>query len=195
MAPRTRAKSTAKPTSAGGWGSLKAVASILTQEQVPVLGGEILRKQNRPDGFMCVSCSWAKPAKPHLFEFCENGAKATAWEITSKTTPPVFFGEHTVTELRTWSDHRLEEHGRLTHPMRYDAGSDRYLPVTWEQAFAEIGRELKALDPKSVIFTAPAGRRWKRAICINCSAGCMGPTISPTARTCATNRLRWLCLR
>ena len=43
-------------------------------------------KQNKPDGFMCVSCSWAKPAKPHPFEFCENGAKATAWEITPKTT-------------------------------------------------------------------------------------------------------------
>jgi len=23
------------------------------------------------------SCAWAKPAAPHVFEFCENGAKAT----------------------------------------------------------------------------------------------------------------------
>ena len=152
MAARARAERTSKPTSAGGWGSVKALASILSQEQVPLLGSEILRKQNRPDGYMCVSCSWAKPAKPHVFEFCENGAKATAWEITSKTTTPAFFGQHSITELRTWSDHNLEEHGRLTHPMRYDAASDRYLPVTWEHAFTEIGRELQALDPKSVVM-------------------------------------------
>ena len=43
----------------------------------------MLLKQNKPDGFMCVSCAWAKPADPRVFEFCENGAKATTWEITS----------------------------------------------------------------------------------------------------------------
>ena len=26
--------------------------------------------------------------------------------------------------------------GRLTHPMAYDSGTDRYLPVSWEAAFA-----------------------------------------------------------
>ena len=33
---------------AGGWGSVKAVASILTQEEVAILGSEILLKQNKP---------------------------------------------------------------------------------------------------------------------------------------------------
>lgn len=141
-----------KPSAAGGWGSVKTLTSILSQEQVPALGSEILMQQNKPDGFMCVSCSWAKPAEPHTFEFCENGAKATVWEITDKRTTPEFFAAHTVSELRTWSDHSLEEHGRLTHPMRYDAVSDKYQPVTWEQALAEIGRELRALDPKSVVM-------------------------------------------
>ena len=146
------ATSEAKPGAAGGWGSVSALAGILTQEEIPVLGSEILWKQNKPDGYMCVSCSWAKPAEPHTFEFCENGAKATAWEITAKTTTPEFFQRHTVSELRTWSDHKLEEHGRLTDPLRYDSASDQYVPVTWEQAFAEIGAELKGLDPKSVIM-------------------------------------------
>jgi molybdopterin-dependent oxidoreductase alpha subunit len=137
---------------AGGWGSVKALTSILTQEDIVLLGSEILLKQNKPDGYMCVSCSWAKPAEPRPFEFCENGAKATAWEITSKTTPFEFFAEHSVTELRSWSDHALEEHGRLTHPLRYDPASDTYRLVSWEAAFAEIGRELKQLDPRSVVL-------------------------------------------
>jgi anaerobic selenocysteine-containing dehydrogenase len=137
---------------AGGWESVKAVGAILTQEEVALLGSEILLKQNKTDGFMCVSCSWAKPASPHPFEFCENGAKATAWEITTKTTTPEFFSKHTLTELRTWTDLDLEDNGRLTHPMRYDAGSDKYVPVAWEHAFQAIGDELKKHEPSSVVF-------------------------------------------
>jgi molybdopterin-dependent oxidoreductase alpha subunit len=150
--PARNAKPEDKPSAAGGWGSVGALASILTQEEIPLLGSEILMQQNKPDGYMCVSCSWAKPAEPHTFEFCENGAKATAWEITAKRTTPEFFAEHTVSELREWSDHALEEKGRLTHPLRYDAASDKYRPVSWNEAFAEIGAELNKLDPKSVIM-------------------------------------------
>ncbi|GLH75617.1 molybdopterin oxidoreductase alpha subunit [Bradyrhizobium sp. SSBR45G] len=137
---------------AGGWGSVRSVASILTQEEVVLLGSEILLKQNKPGGFMCVSCSWAKPAKPLPFEFCENGAKATAWEITGKTVGPEFFASHSLAELRTWSDHRLEEQGRLTHPMRYDAATDRYVAVSWDEAFRDIGAELNGLDPRAVVM-------------------------------------------
>lgn len=149
---RQKAKIETYNAPAGGWGSLNAVMNILTQEEVALLGSEILLKQNKPDGFMCVSCSWAKPASPRPFEFCENGAKATAWEVTGKTVTPDFFAQHTLAELRTWSDHQLEEQGRLTHPMRYDQASDRYLAVEWADAFREIGRELNKLDPKSVIM-------------------------------------------
>ncbi|HEX4276957.1 MAG TPA: FdhF/YdeP family oxidoreductase, partial [Bryobacteraceae bacterium] len=117
-----------------------------------VLGSEILMKQNKPGGFMCVSCSWAKPAKPHAFEFCENGAKATAWEVTDKKVTPEFFAAHTLEELRTWSDHELEEQGRLTDPMRYDASTDKYVPVDWADAFRDIGAELNKLNPRSVIM-------------------------------------------
>ncbi len=35
--------------------------------------------------------------------------------------------------------------GRLTHPMRYDAGTDTYQPVSWDDAFALVGRHLNAL--------------------------------------------------
>src|SRR4051812_42012972 len=98
--PAMKQKAKVKPYDgpAGGWGSVKAVASILTKEEVALLGSEILLKQNKPDGYMCVSCSWAKPAKPRPFEFCENGAKATAWEITHKTVMPGFFAEHQLDE-------------------------------------------------------------------------------------------------
>jgi molybdopterin-dependent oxidoreductase alpha subunit len=137
---------------AGGWGSLKEVTTILLKEHVPLEGSKLLMQQNKPDGFMCVSCSWAKPAHPHPAEFCESGAKATAWEITSKRLDPAFFKRHTLRELEGWNDHELEEAGRLTVPMRYDGALDRYVEITWDRAFAEIGAELRRMDPKQVAF-------------------------------------------
>ena len=137
---------------AGGWGSLKAVATYLLRERVSGDAVTALRVQNKPEGFMCVSCAWAKPSKPHPAEFCENGAKATAWELTGKRRTPEFFAEHTVTELESWSDHDLEAGGRLTAPLRWDRASDKYREVNWDEAFAEIGAELRSLDRESVVF-------------------------------------------
>lgn len=138
----------------GGWTSVKEVAHALKEGHIPFSGSRVLMKQNKPDGFACVSCSWAKPAHPHPFEFCEHGAKATAWELTKERAAPEFFAQHTLAELEQWSDHALEIVGRLTTPMKWDRASDRYLPVSWEAAFAEIGRELRALQPESVVFYA-----------------------------------------
>ncbi|MCJ9669658.1 MULTISPECIES: FdhF/YdeP family oxidoreductase [unclassified Neorhizobium] len=137
---------------AGGWGSAKSVGEVLIREHVPLSGPSLLAHQNKPDGYMCVSCAWAKPAKTHPLEFCENGAKATAWEITTRRADRAFFDAHTLSELETWRDHDLEEQGRLTHPMRWDPASDKYLPVTWAAAFEEIGRELQAIAPEKVEF-------------------------------------------
>jgi molybdopterin-dependent oxidoreductase alpha subunit len=140
---------------AGGWGSVKSVTQILRREKVPIPSTvKELWRQNKPRGFTCVSCAWPQPEKPLAFEFCENGAKASAWELTSLRVTPEFFARHTCTELATWSDHDLEQQGRLTHPLRYDRASDKYVPCAWSEAFAAIGAELKKLDPKSAVFYA-----------------------------------------
>lgn len=137
---------------AGGWGSVQSLGRSLAREHVPFSGTRILTHQNKPDGFACVSCAWAKPAKPRPFEFCEEGAKATTWEITKRRCTPEFFAERTVTSLASWSDHELEEQGRLTHPLRWDPSTDKYVQVEWSDAFAEIGRELKSFEPEKVVF-------------------------------------------
>ncbi|MDQ6648362.1 MAG: FdhF/YdeP family oxidoreductase [Pseudomonadota bacterium] len=139
---------------AGGWGSLKGIASVFKREMSTPAALETLMRQNKSEGFMCSSCAWGKPAHPHLFEFCENGAKSTLWELTSDRCTPAFFEQHTVTELLQWQDYDLEMQGRLTQPLRYDAGTDKYVTCAWDEAFAGIAAELNALDPKSVIFYA-----------------------------------------
>ena len=139
---------------AGGWGSVSGMSKVLLREKNRPAVLDTLRRQNKPDGFQCVSCAWGKPKHPHPFEFCENGAKATLWELTPKRCTPDFFARHTATELRGWRDFDLEEQGRLTHPMRLDHASDTYVPCEWDEAFAAIGAELKQLDPKSTVFYA-----------------------------------------
>src|SRR6201998_2960974 len=43
--------------------------------------------------------------------------------------------------------------GRLPHPMAYDAASDHYVPISWDDAFSVIGRHLNALpDPNMAEF-------------------------------------------
>jgi molybdopterin-dependent oxidoreductase alpha subunit len=137
---------------AGGWASLASVTGTLFHNEAAVAGAAALRVQNKPGGFMCVSCAWAKPAHPHAAEFCENGAKATAWELTKKRLTAEFFLEHTLTELESWSDHDLEDGGRLTVPLRWNAVTDKYEPIEWSEAYQEIGAQLRTLDPQSAVF-------------------------------------------
>ncbi len=131
---------------AGGWGALQATAKALREQSVIIKGSRALHHMNQPDGFDCPGCAWPDPKHTSSFEFCENGAKAVAFELTSRRVNSDFFAAHTVTELDRQSDYWLEEQGRLTEPMRYRAATDRYEPVTWAEAFQLIGRELQALE-------------------------------------------------
>lgn len=138
---------------AGGWGALRAVAKTLAHQQVVAQGTATLLKANKPEGFDCPGCAWPDPKHTSSFEFCENGAKAITWESTAKRVDPSFFAAHTVSELWEWTDHALEDEGRLTHPMIYNAETDRYEVIEWDVAFARIGAELNGLeDPHQAEF-------------------------------------------
>ncbi|HSZ50982.1 MAG TPA: FdhF/YdeP family oxidoreductase [Caulobacteraceae bacterium] len=138
---------------AGGWGALKATAKAVREQMDVAEAPLLLLRTNKPDGFDCPGCAWPDKEHTSTFQFCENGAKAVTWEATNKRVTPDFFAEHTVAELSTWSDYELENSGRLTHPMAYDAASDTYRAISWESAFARIGETLRALpDPNLAEF-------------------------------------------
>lgn len=111
-----------------------------------------LMRTNQPEGFDCPGCAW--PDKDHgsTFQFCENGAKAVTWEATTKRVTPAFLAENTVTSLLQRSDYELEGYGRLTTPLRYDAASDTFIEVSWEEAFTHIANKLAVLQPDEVEF-------------------------------------------
>lgn len=122
-------------------------------------GTRALLKVNQIDGFDCQSCAWPSPdADRHVFEFCENGAKAVADEITRARVDREFFARHSVVELAAQSDYWLNRQGRLTEPMILRPGATHYEPIGWAEAFAFVGTALRDLPTPDAAAFYTSGR-------------------------------------
>jgi molybdopterin-dependent oxidoreductase alpha subunit len=124
-------------------------------EMGPARSARTLLRVNQADGFDCPSCAWGDPAvedRSHA-EFCENGAKAVAWEATRKRVDAAFFAAHPVSFLRGQTDHWLESNGRLTEPMYLAEGAAHYTPIGWDAALRLVAGRLRELpDPNRAVF-------------------------------------------
>ncbi|MGE0708396.1 MAG: FdhF/YdeP family oxidoreductase [Planctomycetota bacterium] len=144
---------TAPAESAGGVPAVLSATKIGLLEMGPLRTLETLSRVNQREGFDCPGCAWPDPTHRSAVEFCENGAKAVAWEATKKRITREFFAELSIPELAQRDDHWLEQQGRLTEPMVRRPGSDRYEPIAWAAAFELIARELNALaSPDEAAF-------------------------------------------
>lgn len=138
---------------AAGWGALRSVTHAWLDSKQPFKNLRALLKTNQHGGFDCPGCAWGDSPHDDRIKFCENGAKAVNWEATKRRVDAAFFARYSVSQLREQSDYWLEYQGRLTQPMRYDAASDHYVPVSWDAAFALIAKHLKGLsDPNQAEF-------------------------------------------
>ncbi len=116
---------------------------------------KVLTRVNHDGGFDCPSCAWPDPDPEHrrLAEFCENGAKAVAWEATRKRVDAGFFARHSVAELRSRDDHWLEANGRLTDPVYLAPGATHFEPIAWDDALRLVADRLRGLpDPDRAVF-------------------------------------------
>lgn len=143
---------------AGGWGALKSSAKHLAQSENAMEGVKALLNANQPDGFDCPGCAWGEESDSGKINFCENGVKAITWEVTSKRVDAEFLAHHSISELKTWTEHELEKSGRLSQPLFYDGRSDHYRAVSWEQAFTIISRQLKHLNTPDEALLYTSGR-------------------------------------
>jgi molybdopterin-dependent oxidoreductase alpha subunit len=141
-------------TAAAGMGGVLASFRHALTEMGVRRSLKTLTSINQKDGYDCQSCAWPDPdGERHVAEFCENGAKATAWEATTRRATPELFARYSVAELAAMSDHQLGDLGRLTHPMLLRRGATHYEPISWDDAFALIAAELNALEsPDEAIF-------------------------------------------
>ncbi|WP_369249153.1 FdhF/YdeP family oxidoreductase [Streptomyces sp. R41] len=144
---------------AAGWGAAKSVSQVLVREGALVDGPRAIMRMNHENtGFDCPGCAWPDDTKGLHLDICENGIKHVTWEMTRKRVGREFFAAHSVTELFDWSDFELEDQGRLTEPMVYDADTDHYVPISWKDAFAVVGRALRELDHPNQASFYTSGR-------------------------------------
>jgi molybdopterin-dependent oxidoreductase alpha subunit len=139
---------------AAAWGAAKSVGLVLLEQGELINGTRAVFRMNHENGgFDCPGCAWPDDRKGLHMDICENGIKHVTWEMTRKRVTRAFFAEHTVAELMGWSDFALENEGRLTEPMIYDAATDRYEPIPWADAFSRIGLRLRELaSPNQASF-------------------------------------------
>ncbi|WP_449758445.1 FdhF/YdeP family oxidoreductase [Erwinia persicina] len=142
---------------AGGWGSLEATTRFVFDSKQVLKNMRNLMRMNKAKGFDCPGCAWGDDNKS-TFSFCENGAKAVTWEATRRHIGADFFAQYSVSALRQQSDYFLEYQGRLTEPLRYNRATDRYEPISWDDAFALIARHIKAMDNPNRMELYTSGR-------------------------------------
>src|SRR5271169_178581 len=132
---------------AAGWGASRSVASVLERAGEPVEGFRALFAMNHENGgFDCPGCAWPDDPDGLHLDICENGVKHVTWELAPPKADHEFFALHKVTELAAWSDYDLEAVGRLAEPLSYNPETDKYEPISWEDAFALVGNTLRAQE-------------------------------------------------
>ena len=146
---------------------------------------------NQKDGFDCPSCAWPDPDDERkTAEFCENGAKAVAAEATRARVTPEFFAQHSIPDLLAAERHVARQAGAPDAP---DGASPRGRALPGDL----VGRRVRAAAPRSSTRSPRRTRRrstprgapaTRRHFSTASSFVSSGPTTSPTARTCATNR-------
>src|ERR1700722_3871036 len=125
---------------AAAWGAAMSVGRVLLEQGEIVDGVRAIFKINHENGgFDCPGCAWPDDRKGLSMDICENGIKHVTWEMTKKRTDRDFFASHTVTELSGGTDFALEDQGRLTEPMVYEAESDKQVPICGADALGWAG--------------------------------------------------------
>ena len=146
---------------AAGIPSITSSAYHIWKETYIGRGIKTLFKLNQVEGYDCPSCAWPDPNaddRSPIGEYCENGAKAVAWEATKNKITPEFFKQYNINELLEKSDHWLEKQGRITHPIIVEEGSSNYKKISWKEAYRVIASKLNSLDSPDEATFYTSGR-------------------------------------
>lgn len=140
---------------AAGVPSVLAALGHVRKYVAPGDAVKVMFRLNQKGGIDCPGCAWPDPEdeRSKLGEYCENGIKAISEEAQKTTIGREFFAQHTIAEMLRWNDFEIGKKGRLAEPMLLREGASRYEPVSWDEAFHLIARELNALSsPDEAIF-------------------------------------------
>ena len=140
---------------AAGVEAILVSAKHILAEMDPVRGVRALLGLNQVKGFDCPGCAWPDPDddRSKIGEYCENGVKAIAEEATSKKLTAKFFQDNSVAELADLDDYTIGKKGRIAQPMYLPKNATHYEPISWDNAFKLIAKNLNELDsPNEAVF-------------------------------------------
>ncbi|MEI8053383.1 MAG: FdhF/YdeP family oxidoreductase [Bacteroidota bacterium] len=140
---------------AAGMPAVIVSAKHILSEMDPVRGLKALLGINQMKGFDCPGCAWPDPDddRSSIGEYCENGVKAIAEEATSKKLTAKFFEENSVAELSQLDDFTIGKKGRIAQPVYLRKEATHYEPISWDDAFTIIAKNLHELDsPDEAVF-------------------------------------------
>ena len=140
---------------AAGVEAILVSAKHVLAEMDPVRGVRALLGLNQVKGFDCPGCAWPDPDddRSKIGEYCENGVKAIAEEATSKKLTAKFFQDNSVAALADLDDYTIGKKGRIAQPMYLPKNATHYEPISWDNAFKLIAKNLNELDsPNEAVF-------------------------------------------
>ena len=153
-------ETTVEAKQAGGVLSVLSTLGELSRNDVGVVRGmRTLLSVNQPGGVDCPGCAWPEASHERgSIEFCENGAKAIAWETTRRKIDAGFFAQHSVGELAAQTDYALGQLGRLVEPLLLEKGATHYRSISWEEAYARFAAQVSALSSADEAAFYTSGR-------------------------------------
>ena len=140
----------------GGWGSI-----LYSLKMSHRAGGIIPMLKALFSKNVCKTCALGMGGqkgglineKGNFPEVCNKSFQAQASDMQG-TLPKNFFKNHTVEELCSWTPRKLELSGRLTRPVLYEEGSDKYREISWETALDYVVNKIKNVSPEKSYFYA-----------------------------------------
>ena len=143
-----------RPKTGGGW---SAVA--YTWHKAREMGGltaawKAMRSRNA-----CKTCALGMGGQRggmvneagHFPEVCKKSLQAMAADMQDGIDAD-FFRTHSLDQLSRFSPRELESCGRLTQPVLYERGNDRYRVIDWDEATGRVLAQLQKLTPSETFW-------------------------------------------
>ena len=140
---------------AAGWGAARSVGRVIWRSREPVEAPRSVLKMNHPDkGFDCPGCAWRRrPARPAPRHLRERHQARHLGDDAQEGRRRVLRRAH---RHRARGLERLRARGRRAgSPSRSSTTRrpTRYVPISWEEAFALVGSTLRGLaSPNEASF-------------------------------------------
>ncbi len=105
---------------------------------------------------------------------CNKSVQAQSTDIQGPIPLPVF--DHTIADFKELSSHEIEHLGRLGTPLHKATNSDKFEPISWDDAIARVVERFSASAPERSFFYASGRSSNEAAFVLQLMARLYGST-------------------